>query len=1740
MLFRFRASVTAFAGGLLIAWLGLRTSAVMAGDSSAVTAYEAVVRGGGEFALYYAGSKSASADGIRIRLPTRGSFKGGVQHDEERYITYAQRLALASSPELLPPYVAYSNCVAAVQLVADGVNSGSELLRFLYPHFHEGRGCYDHENVTRLMPEWTRDLALFPTREYGFRLVPDAANARTLVYLDGSLMACLPGVRTVAKVGRTREGGTIEVISQGAVKMRFSPSREELPSLPGRAHGALAAGALLSVAVGATEVAGVPMTVWTPAESLDLGRHRATTANRDLSWNPLMERTPWSVGAEYMQWSVRAERWRYAWVLCAEISEAGRRACVGTQLAKFGSGCSAGSVDLSRTYLDDPPDDPRVAIREVGTLTYADAQTGETLQTPLYLVRHPLDVSVLGSRAEGQLALDFEFVGCGTAGTNPRSSVQVFGCTLEAAPFAFSVANDVRGNIFELDGSKRAAGFDLAATRDGARGHCEYRIYDPAFATLEEGRIDFALGAAGERRHFELDLEKWGVGWYGLDLVFFDEEGVEVTRHEASFAVLAPDDREAGYDSPYACWPQPDGAHNSNPDDAEILEVMRKAGYRKTWHPPCGSEDDAAALGHRVTLSSVGLGFMKPGEPVASEAEMAARLDAAVAEYRELFAKFPHCEVIQLLHEQGGREIAKELTGALTPQKGVYRGFCQPWEDTYDYVAYFCTEYARRMRREFPGKKIMLGNGSSSSELVAVLVRHGFDLSLVDQLGIESKGFSSLPELNANLESPGMLWALRETGRVFGGDHLAVNACNEFVFRPERRLARTAPLRTVMRMTDYALRDCLLALGHGCSTISVGHLEDCNDAYYETNWGAGGQCAFYPFSYPKRMYAALATLTRALDCPQFLRRLPTGELTAYALEFRRNRRTPDYAYALWTPRYGATLAVRFPSGADVRLRGTFGAETVLAPAEDGEVRVEIGSSPCYLIASQAAEDARVVAHAAPEVPSGTSFATGRSLGLADFSFGAKPGGDWANAYGIPPPAAGAFAAAEVADEELRRLTGVPSALELTLRREGELPDVIWEHAQLDLAVPVGFKLSETGRIGIYVRGNGSFSQVQLLVKPKKGTAAAWCLKPGTDGGYVDFDGWQLLTAALPASAPDRFGGRDDLQVSAVVCGSARRALDPIEMTDVTANLRLGPIVVAPRTEGEDIVTDHVHTWGEWKIESPPTCTQMGLHSRVCIGAGCTEPPAEEREETEPLGHDWAGWTVDRMPTADEPGHKYRECLRCRETEERVLAPIAEPDPAAYGDPDEAAVTYAWRGGEFGFWATAANWEPSARPAYGVPAVTLATALVPADGPDVGIDLGGGSWTVGSLICELTGDVKLTHGQLNVAKDNYGSKGFSMQTNAVNVIADGNDAAVTYRTFSFVSDDSSLMAVNGATVGVTYLMNVKKGTSGARLRAIGAGSLLSVAGTSPNTRLNAVGTTFEARDGGAIKYAANRTFEDDAAGYPHDLGTRLVAENGTIRIANKAKVFCFGTYGTDATCFDTCIRVAGANGLLDVDGAMTLGSEAVLTSPLAVELAVPRDGFAAGAAMLASGVAAVGANVRLRVDASACPAPSDGETATYRLLAASGGLSVADAALAAAQVAAPDGTRARVRVSDDGKALELVLDGRRTEWEVQLSPDGRCWIRCLAGEDGEPRLEFCDLCLDVNGMRVGLKAAAISAGDGVPVNLVGKLDLADDETIRVPATLSSDGGDVPFGTLRVGSESIRGLGSLFIVGLETVK
>lgn len=121
------------------------------------------------------------------------------------------------------------------------------------------------------------------------------------------------------------------------------------------------------------------------------------------------------------------------------------------------------------------------------------------------------------------------------------------------------------------------------------------------------------------------------------------------------------------------------------------------------------------------------------------------------------------------------------------------------------------------------------------------------------------------------------------------------------------------------------------------------------------------------------------------------------------------------------------------------------------------------------------------------------------------------------------------------------------------------------------------------------------------------------------------------------------------------------------------------------------VTDH--TYGEWEIVTPSTCTENGVKKHACIHCGfeqteiiepahewedsrtvdiapsCTEQGedsvhcrnCDERKDIKkisPKGHDWSEWKTLVEPTITSEGKEYRSCNVCGIMEEKALPKLS--------------------------------------------------------------------------------------------------------------------------------------------------------------------------------------------------------------------------------------------------------------------------------------------------------------------------------------------------------------------------------------------------------------------------------------------------------------------------------------------------
>lgn len=95
-----------------------------------------------------------------------------------------------------------------------------------------------------------------------------------------------------------------------------------------------------------------------------------------------------------------------------------------------------------------------------------------------------------------------------------------------------------------------------------------------------------------------------------------------------------------------------------------------------------------------------------------------------------------------------------------------------------------------------------------------------------------------------------------------------------------------------------------------------------------------------------------------------------------------------------------------------------------------------------------------------------------------------------------------------------------------------------------------------------------------------------------------------------------------------------------------------------RTKALYDMTDAVcaHSFGDWQVVSPATCTADGSRQRVCTRCG-----AVEVQTLPATGHKFGEWTTTKEPTCTETGTEKRTCTVCSKEETRVIAALG-PTP----------------------------------------------------------------------------------------------------------------------------------------------------------------------------------------------------------------------------------------------------------------------------------------------------------------------------------------------------------------------------------------------------------------------------------------------------------------------------------------------
>lgn len=106
-----------------------------------------------------------------------------------------------------------------------------------------------------------------------------------------------------------------------------------------------------------------------------------------------------------------------------------------------------------------------------------------------------------------------------------------------------------------------------------------------------------------------------------------------------------------------------------------------------------------------------------------------------------------------------------------------------------------------------------------------------------------------------------------------------------------------------------------------------------------------------------------------------------------------------------------------------------------------------------------------------------------------------------------------------------------------------------------------------------------------------------------------------------------------------------------------------PVIVTPKTTG---CTSH--SYGEWVVSAPATCTSQGAQTRSCHLCG-----TEERSDIPALGHHYAS-TVTKEPTETEEGVRTYICSQCNDTYTEAIAKLPSTHQHSYTSAVTSAAT----------------------------------------------------------------------------------------------------------------------------------------------------------------------------------------------------------------------------------------------------------------------------------------------------------------------------------------------------------------------------------------------------------------------------------------------------------------------------------
>ena len=479
---------------------------------------------------------------------------------------------------------------------------------------------------------------------------------------------------------------------------------------------AMADGTLKGVQPGVRDFSGAPVKLVAPIDSADISICRQGKGNWALEVEEYHGRHPHQGFPMAVHYRVPAATYVKAHILFALDPDPKKDAILTLRLGKYETNGVGGNRlgDVVLDFTDGVPD----WCRKVGEVAFK----GQTV--PLYSAAVALNVGpVIDQAAQTGSYMEFDLTGKGWENfqqidnrmkpdPNSDSAFNIFGVTLEKAPFTVVVREAQPGNIFTADEPGKKTAFDILAAK-AASGAVKWVAKDIDGKEAFKGEKKWN-GAAGSTNRVEIPFGNVGPGWYSLDVTFADNADKDLFTHEAALGIMPPAGRKVSRrDSPYAIWWF--NTHGST-GAAEIGgPILKKAGIRKfSWNAFQKTEKDENGRNRKVIdqalydkYDTAGCGnFHVPGRRGNFDPDKGVFLDKTdpktgavtkaedwfVAEVRKALANMPKDTVPtpMIWHESApGSGVAEELLGRDVPRDPPTR-WPRPTPSTSTSARAFC------------------------------------------------------------------------------------------------------------------------------------------------------------------------------------------------------------------------------------------------------------------------------------------------------------------------------------------------------------------------------------------------------------------------------------------------------------------------------------------------------------------------------------------------------------------------------------------------------------------------------------------------------------------------------------------------------------------------------------------------------------------------------------------------------------------------------------------------------------------------------------------------------------------------------------------------------------------------------------------------------------------------------------------------------------------------------------------